>query len=329
LLARQDVSIAHTTGATAIDNNFLGLIQLGVIGGAAAYSAYHVYGAYQEGGAPAAAKQLGIEVVTEAAGLATGAVVGEVVGEIAYRVGIEVYPTVEAAINAVFETQPGLKKALGKFSNTVIAGAKKIGDSAAGKGLQKADQWALKQTAKISDGLASGLSGFGEDLAAAHVPGSVAAKMEARAAGQAVQAEAQAVAKEIDQEVISLTKLRQEIVNHERKVLDSDLPKFGFTGIRAGKLTEANKTTGRFGVNTELDGNLTDACKVYTSKVEEFSATRRLIKEEVKEEKGVIRTCSKFDDNSVVQVRTIGKSGHAKVDITDTEKNIEEKITFK
>lgn len=322
LLARQDVAIAQATGANAVDNNFMGLIVVGVVVGSVAYSAYNVYSAYHEGGPTAALQQLGIEVVTEAVGIATGAVAGKVVGKIGYKFGPKIYPVIEGALEAAFKAQPGLKIALGKFSNTLIAGAEKIGNSAVGKGIKKADEWALKQAAKITHGLENGLSGLGEDLAAAHVPGSVAAKMEARAAEQAVKAEAQAIAKEV-------ADLRRAIVNREIEVSDNLLPKFGFSGTRTKRLTDANKTTGRFGVNTELDGDINDAYKVYTSKVKEFSTTRRLIKEEVKEEKGVLRMCSKFDDDSIVQVRTNGKSGHPKVDITDTDRNIEEKITFK
>ncbi len=188
-------------------------------------------------------KQLGIEVVTEVAGLATGAVAGKVIGAIGYKVGSKIYPTVQAALDATFEARPGLKIALGKFSNTLIAGAEKFGNTAVGKAAIKADQWALKQEAKVMIGLQNRLGGLGEDLAVAHVPGSVAAKMEARAAKEAVRAEAQAVAKEVNQELISLDGLRQAILNRERKVIDGDLEKFGFSGNRVVTLTEANQKT--------------------------------------------------------------------------------------
>lgn len=221
LLARQDIGIAHTAGATAVDNNFLGLVALGVVAGSAAYSAYNVYGAYQEGGSGAALQQLGIEVVTEAAGLATGAVAGKVIGKVGYKFGTKIYPIVEAAMEAAFEAQPGLKIALGKFSNTVIAGAERIGNSAVGKGLQKADQWAAKQTAKVTDGLAHRLTGLGEDIGAAHVPGSVAAKMEARTGAQVAQAEAQAAAKPLRPLGLGSTGIRIKPESlHEQIVLE-------------------------------------------------------------------------------------------------------------
>lgn len=189
LLARQDVAIAHNTGAIAVDNNFLGLIGLGVVAGSAAYSAYNVYTAYQDEGAYGAAKQLGIEVITEVAGIATGAVAGKVIGKVGYKLGSKIYPTMKCAVNAALEARPCLKIALGKFSNTLIAGAEKCASTSIGKGLIKAETWALKQTAKISTAVEGHLSGLGEDLAAAHVPGSVAAKMEGRAAAKVAQAE--------------------------------------------------------------------------------------------------------------------------------------------
>jgi len=180
MLARQDVDIASNTGATAIDNNFfgLGLIGLGIVAGSAAYSAYNIYDAYCEGGTDAAIQQLGIEIFHEGVALATGAVVGKV----AYRFGTKIYPTVKGAINAAFEAKPGLKIALGKFGNKLMHGAEKFGNTVVGKHLQQADRWALELPGKLGQKLDNSINGLSEGLASVHVPGSVAAKMEAQAA---------------------------------------------------------------------------------------------------------------------------------------------------
>jgi hypothetical protein len=158
----------------------------------------------------------------------------------------------------------------------------------------------------------------------AQLPGKPTEKDE-----QAVQAEAQAIAKEIDQEVISLTELRQEIVNRERGVIDSDREKLGFTGIRVKK-SEVNQNTGRIGINTELDGGLENANNVYEAKVKYFSSNQELVEEGIKTtDNGEKRIYSRFKDGTFVQLRILGSSGHPKVDIIDISKNIKEKITFK
>jgi hypothetical protein len=46
------------------------------------------------------------------------------------------------------------------------------------------------------------------------------------------------------------------------------------------------------------------------------------------EKNGAQMTFYKFEDGSHVQLRTEGKSGQPKVEITDVLKNIYEKITF-
>ncbi len=59
-----------------------------------AYSGYKIYKSYQEEGATAALKQLGIEITYVAAGHAAGRVVA--------RVGTIAYPCVKEAVIAVF-----------------------------------------------------------------------------------------------------------------------------------------------------------------------------------------------------------------------------------
>ncbi|HRN77884.1 MAG TPA: hypothetical protein PLU71_01475 [Candidatus Dependentiae bacterium] len=178
LVARQDVGIASDTATMAVDNNFLHLIGLGIIAGSTAYSAYNVYDAYCEGGPEAALKQLGIELITEGVGITTGAVVGKV----GYKLGTKIYPTAKAVLHVIFDANPALKIVFGNAKNAFIAGAEKFGKSAMGNGLKTADKWAFKQTTKATRGVTNRLGGLGEGLAAAHTPGSVVAKMEAKAA---------------------------------------------------------------------------------------------------------------------------------------------------
>jgi len=124
LLARQDVNTALSTATTAIDNNYLQLAYYGIVGAGLAYSAYEVHSAYREGGPEAALQQLGIEVALDV----TGAAALRLGGKIVYKVGKVTYPTVEAAMTAVFDKNPGLKLFLGRLSGKLVTAGEKIAE---------------------------------------------------------------------------------------------------------------------------------------------------------------------------------------------------------
>jgi hypothetical protein len=129
LLSQKNVETAHIIASTAIDNNFVHLAMVGLIGVGVGYSAYEVYSAYQHGGPEVALKQLGIEVVTHAA----GAIVGAAAGKVVFKVGEIAYPTVKAAMDAVFEVSPGLKLAIGEMADAIAVGVEKLNQSKIGK----------------------------------------------------------------------------------------------------------------------------------------------------------------------------------------------------
>ena len=125
----------------------------------------------------------------------------------------------------------------------------------------------------------------------------------------------------------SLAEIRRAIVNREKLVTPDDMKKLGFIG-KFKTLKEANKITGRIELNTEIQGGMEKAQQVLAKVKKEFES-RKLIKEGVEELKnGAQRIFCEFEDGSLVQIRTAGKSGHPKVEIKDTVRNIDEKITF-
>ena len=146
LLIGQDVAIATDAAALAIDNNFFVLATYGLAAAGVAYSAYNVYSAYETEGASAALKQLGIEVTMEIAGVAASRVAGKVI----YKVGQATYPTVKAAVDSVFQSNPGLGCALGSIAEKIIIGAEKINQSALGKAVHKMEAALLEQESKIA-----------------------------------------------------------------------------------------------------------------------------------------------------------------------------------
>ncbi len=122
--------------------------------------------------------------------------------------------------------------------------------------------------------------------------------------------------------------IRQAIINREREIVPDDLKKLGFIG-EFKKLNKYDKVTGRIFLNTELSGGITEAKQILHQVKNEFEASKKLI-DKVTEfaENGSERIFYKFEDGSSVQMRTSGKSGHPKVEVTDIAKNIKEKITF-
>ena len=149
LLAGQDVTVAAMAATNAVQNNFLLVAFYGVVAANLAYSSYKVYNAYEEGGAQAALNQLGIEVAINVG----GAVAGRAVGMVVYKVGGMAYPTVAAALTAVLDKTPGLRLALGKLVDKLVLASEKIGQSALGKGVAKAEEALSKMEAKLGEKL--------------------------------------------------------------------------------------------------------------------------------------------------------------------------------
>lgn len=135
LLAQKDIQTGLHTATNALENNFVVFAYFGVMAAGLAWTAYDVTCEYQEHGAEAALKKLGIDLVI---GAATGGAL-KVGGKIAYKVGHTVYPTVEAALKVVLEKNPGLKLFLGKAIDKLIKGAEKLSQSTLGQGIAKVE----------------------------------------------------------------------------------------------------------------------------------------------------------------------------------------------
>ena len=93
-----DVQVAHLTACSAIDHNFLPTAFALASLGYTAWCGYEIYSAYEDGGAIAALKQLGIEVAITATGAAAGKMV--------FKIGSMMYPTAELAVNAILSKTP-------------------------------------------------------------------------------------------------------------------------------------------------------------------------------------------------------------------------------
>src|SRR5690606_19459582 len=124
-ITHQDVDIAASTAAIAVDNNFLVLAGYGIAAASTAYSAYEVYNAFQENGAQAGFEKLGIEVVHNVAGYAAG--------HVAFKCGGAMYPSARAAVIAVLDAHPGLGIALGGLTEKLVIAGEKLAQTFVGK----------------------------------------------------------------------------------------------------------------------------------------------------------------------------------------------------
>lgn len=121
-LTHTDVAIAGRSATNAVENNWVFLIPVVMTGltiAGVAYSAYEVKEAYDEGGIEAAAKVLGIEIITAAVGGA--AIKGGVKGAkfLIKSAGIEV-ATLGEAVAYVLAHKPALREKLGNFAPKII-----------------------------------------------------------------------------------------------------------------------------------------------------------------------------------------------------------------
>lgn len=102
----------------------------------------------------------------------------------------------------------------------------------------------------------------------------------------------------------------------------------GCRGTRAPKIREANQAANKIRLNTESPGGPNEAQQLFDNTKKEF-ANRGVAQEGIEpQDDGSLRIYSEYNDESLVQLRTMGKSGHPKVEITDAVNKIEEKITF-
>jgi hypothetical protein len=137
LAAGQDVEIAQQSAATALDNNFLVLAAYGITAASTAYSAYNIYKSYENEGAIAGLKQLGIEIAYNAAGHAIG------------RVGGMVYPSIKAATIAALDEMPAIKMLLGDVAEQLVIAAEKINQTSIGQAVSKVEAKLMEQEAKL------------------------------------------------------------------------------------------------------------------------------------------------------------------------------------
>lgn len=144
LAVDQDIDTTITVSNNAIDNNFLILAAYGVVGVGIAYSAYSVYSAYTEGGAAAGLKQLGIEVAWS--------VVGSGASKVVFKVGKTCYPTARLALQAALKRSPGLKLALGSFTETMIAASERYAQSHVGKAIYSVESKLVHGHNKLNEG---------------------------------------------------------------------------------------------------------------------------------------------------------------------------------
>jgi hypothetical protein len=154
-LTGRDVNIALDTATNAVENNFAPMIIGGVlVATGVAISAYEVNKAYQEGGAIAAAEQLGVEIAWGVA----GGVAGKVVGKAIYKYGDTVCATLKEAVNLALKDQSGVRLALGAVGANISHAVEKVGDSAVVQFLQKAEHKAEVFYGKVSGKAASSSS---------------------------------------------------------------------------------------------------------------------------------------------------------------------------
>lgn len=125
--------------------------------------------------------------------------------------------------------------------------------------------------------------------------------------------------------------IRQIIFNRTRNITIEEAHKIGFRAPKIHSLDEFNKITGRISYNMEWPGGMEKARQTLDALKNEFCNNGRTLVKEISrlEKNNIQRTFYEFNDGSSIQLRSLGKSGHPKIDIIDTLKNIEEKITFK
>lgn len=130
LLAKQDVSLAAYASDKAIDNNFIIFVVYGIVAADIAYTTYQIYKAFNEGGAEAGLKKLGIEVALYAGGAAAGKIAGKVV----FKLGTKCYPTAKAAVKAALKKMsPTAKLAVSHISEEIAIAGEKLAQSEIGK----------------------------------------------------------------------------------------------------------------------------------------------------------------------------------------------------
>ncbi len=123
--------------------------------------------------------------------------------------------------------------------------------------------------------------------------------------------------------------IRQIIMNRERNITIEEAHILGFRAPKIDRLNGFDKTTGKICYHTEWPGGIEKAQQVFESLKAEFGGNKKLMPDVDVLEKGMQRILYKFEDGRKIQLRSLGKSGHPKIEIWDTINNIEEKITFK
>ena len=139
MLSGHDVNIGLDVATNALENNFLPMIMGAVTAASIGYAAYEVYSAYEENGVEAAARQLGVEIVTTS----VGGVIGKGIGKVVYKYGDTICHTMKEAVDLVFTQRPGLKLALGSASNTISHAAERFNSSSVGQFVQKVENQAI------------------------------------------------------------------------------------------------------------------------------------------------------------------------------------------
>ncbi|CAO5682724.1 MAG: hypothetical protein HEEMFOPI_01767 [Holosporales bacterium] len=151
-LIGQDLNVSQLISANAIDNNYAHLAIWGVAAAGTAYSAYQVYKAYESGGATAALKTLGIEVVTIAVGGAfvKGAMAG---GKLAFRfIGdTKTYATVSEILSVAYEGTPGLKHCVKSIHNKIVQVFERFEGSTVGQTLAAWDAKLAGRSAAVAE----------------------------------------------------------------------------------------------------------------------------------------------------------------------------------
>ena len=147
MLSGHDVNIGLDVATNALENNFLPMIMGAVTAASIGYAAYEVYSAYEEGGVEAAARQLGVEIVTTT----VGGVIGKGVGKVVYKYGDTICHTMKEAIDLVFTQRPGLKLALGSASNAISHAAERFNSSSVGQFVQKVEHGAQNLHTKMTN----------------------------------------------------------------------------------------------------------------------------------------------------------------------------------
>ena len=182
LIANKDIDIAYNTASQAVDHNFLALTLYGIVG---ATTAYEIYKAYQNKGIEGALTQLGIEIKHNAVGLAVGCVASPVV----FKVGTKIYPSMQAAITAVLDVTPGLRSALGNFTDTLFVAGEKLAQTTIGKqvgrlgdALNRVETKLISAEQKVAQKVGQQFNSCAENVVEHVVPDKVLSKVDRRLA---------------------------------------------------------------------------------------------------------------------------------------------------